>query len=187
VEDKHAHYCFTVKDSPQTLNENIAELALNEDFPPEHETCEKGHGRLDIRKIWTTTEINEYVTLPYCGQRACINRQSENLNSEEIRREATYLITSLSLKDASPTRSLALNRGHWCIENRSFYVLDVTFEKDRPQIRAHSGPRLMATLRNCPFSLLRPVGHPNIAKAARHLPAKPHLALRFMVMKESLI
>jgi predicted transposase YbfD/YdcC len=151
-------------------------------FPPEHETCEKGHGRLDIRKIWTSTEINEYVTFPYCRQVACIERQSENLNSGKIRRETTYLITSLTHNDASPARLLALNRGHWGIENRSFYVRDVTFDEDRSQIRAHSGPRLMATLRNFAISFLRLVGHANIAKAIRHLAAKPHLALRLMGM-----
>ena len=59
VEEKRADYCFTVKDNQPTLKEDIASLDLNEDFPPEHETIEKGHGRLEIRKIWTSTEINE--------------------------------------------------------------------------------------------------------------------------------
>lgn len=34
VEDKKADYCFTVKDNQQTLREDIADLALNEKFPP---------------------------------------------------------------------------------------------------------------------------------------------------------
>jgi predicted transposase YbfD/YdcC len=34
VEDKKADYCFTVKDNQQTLREDIADLALNENFPP---------------------------------------------------------------------------------------------------------------------------------------------------------
>ena len=146
-------------------------------FPPEHETCEKGHGRLDIRKIWTSTEINDYVHFPYCRQVACIERHSEKLTSGKTRLETTYLITSLSQNDASPERLLALNRGHWAIENRSYYVRDVTFDEDRSQIRSHSGPRLMATLRNFAVSILRLVGHSNIAKAIRHLAAKPHVAL----------
>ena len=34
VKEKHAHYCFTVKDNQSTLKEDIAELALSEHFPP---------------------------------------------------------------------------------------------------------------------------------------------------------
>ena len=34
VEDKHADYCFTVKDNQPRLKEDIAYLGLNEDFPP---------------------------------------------------------------------------------------------------------------------------------------------------------
>ena len=151
-------------------------------FPPEHETCEKGHGRLDIRKIWTSTEINEYVTFPYCRQVACIERYSEKLKSGKTRHETVHLITSLSPDEATAQRLLSLNRGHWGIENRSYYVRDVTFDEDRSQIRAHSGPRLMATLRNFAISVLRLVGHTNIAKAIRHLAAKPHLALGLMGM-----
>ena len=59
VEEKRADYCFTVKDNRSTVKEDIAELALSEHFPPRYESIEKGHGRLDIRKIWTSTEINE--------------------------------------------------------------------------------------------------------------------------------
>lgn len=34
VEDKHADYCFTVKNNQATLKDAIAYLGLNEDFPP---------------------------------------------------------------------------------------------------------------------------------------------------------
>lgn len=146
-------------------------------FFPEHETYEKGHGRLDIRKIWTSTEINYYVNFPHCAQVACVERYSEELKSGKIRHETAYLITSLSPNDANPERLLALNRGHWGIENRNHYVRDFTFDEDRSQIRSHSGPRMMATLRNFAISMLRLVGYSNIAKAIRHMAAKAHLAL----------
>ena len=121
--------------------------------------------------------INEYVHFPYCAQVACIERHSEELRSGKTRRETTYLITSLSHHEASPERLLALNRGHWGIENRSHYVRDFTFDEDRSQIRAHTGPRVMAALRNFAIRILRLVGHSNIAKAIRHMAAKPHVAL----------
>ena len=135
-----------------------------------------------MRRIWTSTKINEYVNFPYCRQGARLERYSEERKSGKTRHETVYLITSLSQYDPSPERLLALNRGHWGIENRSYYVRDVTFDEDRSQICSHSGPRLMATLRNLAISILRLVGHSNIAKAIRHMAAKPHLALGLMGM-----
>lgn len=180
VQDKHADYCFTVKDNQPTLKEDIARLDLHEGFPPEHETIEKGHGRLEIRRIWTSTEINDYVRFPYCGQVACIERYSEELKSGKIRHETVYLITSLSKDKAPAERLLSLNRGQWAIENRSHYVRDVTFDEDRSQVRAKFGPRMMAILRNFAISILRLTGIKNIAKALRTTSAKPHLALRLI-------
>ena len=149
-------------------------------FPPEAETIEKAHGRLEIRKICTSTELNGFVRFPHCGQVAHIERYSENIKSGKIHQETAYLITSLSPAKADPARLLSLIRGHWGIENKSHYVRDVTFDEDRSQIRKKSGPRVMATLRNFVISILRLVGHQNIARALRDIAAKPHLALNLI-------
>jgi len=148
--------------------------------PPEHETCEKAHGRLEIRKICTSIDINDYVDFPYCGQVACLHRHTEHLKSGKISSETVYLISSLSPEKASPAQLLDINRGHWGIENRSHYVRDVTFDEDRSQVRTKSGPRMMAALRNLAISILRMIGHSNIAKALRHMAAKPHLCLTLL-------
>lgn len=100
-----------------------------------------------------------------------------SFKSGKIRHETAFLITSLSPNETNPERLLALNRGCWGIENRNHYVRGVTFDEDRCQIRSNSGPRIMATLRNFAISILRYVGHSNIAKAIRHMAGKPHLAL----------
>jgi predicted transposase YbfD/YdcC len=135
---------------------------------------------LDIRKIWTSTDINDYVEFPYCGQVACIERYSEDLKSGKTRQETVYLISSLSPDKANAERLLTINRGQWGIENQSHYVRDFTFDEDRSQIRSRYGPRMMASLRNFAISLLRLTGHKNIAKALRNMAAKPHLALRLI-------
>ena len=53
------------------------------------------------------------------------------------------------------------------MENRLHWVRDVTFDKDRSQIRKGNGPRVMASLRNVAISVLRVAGADNIAKALR--------------------
>src|SRR5260370_13829587 len=85
-------------------------------FPPQHETVEKGHGRLEVRRIWTSTELNDYLQFPYVAQVFVIQRETTNLMTGECRTETAYGLTSLSREKASPFRFLALNPCHWLIE-----------------------------------------------------------------------
>jgi len=114
------------------------------------------------------------------GQVFCIRREVTHLKSQKKTEEILYGVTSLSPHKATPQRLLELNRGHWQIENRLHYVRDVTFDEDRSQIRTRNSPRVMATLKNLAISLLRWLGITNIARALRHLAAKPHLSLRLI-------
>jgi len=147
-------------------------------FPPEHETCEKHHGRIEIRRIWTSTQLSGYLDFPYNAQVARIERITLQVKTKKTRTEVVYLITSLSRDKADAKRLLALNRGHWEIENRVHWVRDVNFDEDRSQVRTGAGPRVMATLRNLAISLLRLRDKSRrIAEALRDLAARPHLAL----------
>lgn len=147
-------------------------------FPPEHETLDKQHGRLERRRIWTSRHLNGYLDFPYVGQVARIERLTQQIRSGQSRREVVYLVTSLSAEQADASRLLALNRGHWEIENRVHWVRDVTFAEDHSQIRTGSGPQMMATLRNLAISLVRlRHGAQWVAEALRDLAARPHLAL----------
>jgi predicted transposase YbfD/YdcC len=48
-----------------------------------------------------------------------------------------------------------------------FYVRDETLGEDRSRIRTHSGPQVMAALRNAALSLLRTTGSTNISASLR--------------------
>jgi hypothetical protein len=78
---------------------------------------------------------------------------------------------------AYPGRLLEVGRGHWCIENKSHWGRDVTFDEDRSQERSGNIPQLMAALRNTVIGLLRGAGYTNIAQACRHMAAQPAKAL----------
>ena len=67
VDEKEAHYLFTVKDNQPTLRADIAILNLDKEAP-HHETTDKGHGRVESRKIWVSTELNDYLDFPHVGQ-----------------------------------------------------------------------------------------------------------------------
>lgn len=149
-------------------------------FPPEYVTRDKGHGRIEVRKLQTSTKLNDYVTFPYAAQVCRIHRITYNLQGEWMREETVYGITSLSVERADPARLLNLSRGHWSIENRLHWVRDVTFDEDRSQIRTKAGPRVMATLRNLAISLFRLSNQTNIAKATRRCARKPERALELL-------
>jgi predicted transposase YbfD/YdcC len=141
---------------------------------------DKGHGRIEKRKIQTTTILNDYVNFPYVEQVCRIERVTWDLDGEHERREVVYAVTSLPPEDADAKRLLHINRGHWCIENRLHWVRDVTYNEDHSQIRTGEGPRTMATLRNLAISLHRLHDIKNIAKALRSFARKPERALRLL-------
>ena len=149
-------------------------------FPPEYVTKEKGHGRIEVRKIRTSTALNDYVTFPYVAQVFRVERITYKLNGELLRQEVVCGITSIPPEKADAKRLLALNRGHWCIENRLHWVRDVTFDEDRSQIRTGQGPQTMATLRNLAISLFRLQKVNNIAQALRSCGRKPERALQYL-------
>jgi hypothetical protein len=72
-------------------------------------------------------------------------------------------------------------RGHWAIEDRLHWIRDVIYDEDRSQIRAASGPRVMATLRNLAISILRLAGHACIAAALRYHARRPDRPLQTLM------
>jgi len=154
-------------------------------FPPQHETIDKGHGRIEQREIWTSVAINDYVEFPHVGQVFCIRRTTTDLEGNVVKgrkstTEVAYGLTSLSPDKASPADLLAYNRGHWQIENRLHHVRDMTYDEDRSQVRKGRRPHAMATLRNVAISLLRLAGAKNIAAATRHIGWRNERSLRLL-------
>lgn len=83
------------------------------------ETVDKGHGRLETRRIQVSTAINDYVDFPHCAQVFRLERERVFIKTGKVERETVYGVTSLTPDRADPARLLALSRGHWSIENRS--------------------------------------------------------------------
>jgi hypothetical protein len=148
--------------------------------PPAHETLDKGHGRIEIRRIWTSTELNDYLEFPHLNQVFRIERLTFDLQGNSLRYEMAHGVTSLTEQKASAADLLQFNRGQWEIENRLHWVRDVTFDEDRSQVRRGHGPQMMASLRNLAISLLRMAEATNIASATRHLGRRTEKVLRLL-------
>lgn len=141
---------------------------------------------MEERRIWTSTELCDYLQFPYVAQVFVIERSAVDLTTGKRHAETAYGVTSLSPAQASPARVLALNRNHWCIENGLHYVRDVTFDEDHCRIRKHAGARVMASLRNLAISLLRLAGETNIAQGLRACARDPQRSLRLLGFAASL-
>ncbi len=172
--DQHGHYLMIVKENQPAL---YAAIELLFQMPPrptaayhidQVTTIEKGHGRLETRRLERSCALNDYVDWPGVGQVARRTCQRIILKTGVVSEEVTYGITSLGWQEASAAQLEALWRGHWSIENKVHYVRDVTLGEDAGQIHVGNAPHALAALRNGVLSLLRSKGRTSIADALRH-------------------
>ena len=168
------HYLFSVKDNQPTLKQDIADL-WEEDLPPQMEQISSHGDRVEVRRLWASAELVVYSDWPHLAQVCRMERIVHHQG--RTRRELAYAVTSLSPQQADPARLLELWRGHWGVENRVFWVRDVTMDEDRSQVRTGSAPQIMAALRNLVISLFRMGKEPSIAAALRRCATKPTYSL----------
>ena len=84
----------------------------------------------------------------------CVLERVRRIGGAE-QRETVFALTSLTPKEASARRLLELSRGHWGIENRLHWVLDVVFRDDLARLRSGHGPENMAVVKHMALNLLR--------------------------------
>ena len=68
VVDQKAHYHFTVKGNQASLKIDIALLFKNRKKPDFVEITPPDHGRIETRRIWCSTALNEHLDFPHVGQ-----------------------------------------------------------------------------------------------------------------------
>lgn len=166
VKEKHADYLFQVKDNQPKLLAAIKAIPES-DFGPEHQTRDRGHGRIEHRCV-RVAKIPEGVNFPHAKQVVVVYRERSDLAEVMSSAETSYYITSVPASRAGAKKLAGHVRGHWGIENKVHWVRDWTFDEDRHQLRATSSTaRALASLRNLAISLLRMAGATNIARETR--------------------
>jgi predicted transposase YbfD/YdcC len=180
-------YVLIAKDNQPTLHEDIADLF--EDRTPDRrrwqqaETWEKGHGRLEHRHLIASPDLNEWFGQQWAGieQVFRLERTVRQLKTGVIRQEVVYGLSSLSLKQAPPSRMLQLVRDHWRIENRLHWRRDVTLGEDACQTRTGPVPSILAQLNSTVLSLMDRAGVRNVARQMRYFDASYHQALDLLL------
>jgi len=155
VETRGANYHFTVKGNQPHL---FADLDVYfKDIVSESDFTQRGkgeHGRIETRKIWVTTTLNDYLDFPHVQQAFMVERESINKKTGKVSREVIYGITSLSVDQASPEQVLTDNRKYWSVES-CHYIIDWNYDEDRSLIRTGARPENITRLRRFAVGLLK--------------------------------
>jgi len=155
VEDRGANYHFTAKGNQPNLLEDIT--FYFQSTPKVADFIHTGngdHGRIETRKIWTTTALNQHLDFPHVCQAFMIERESIIKKTGKATQEIIYGITSIPSDQACPEQILSDNRRHWSVES-CHYIIDWNYDEDRCQIRTGFGPENITRLRRFAIGLLK--------------------------------
>ena len=158
--DAEANYCLAAKGNQPTLHQGLTDYFadhLDDDFARtevrRYETEENGHGRKDSRSYFLCPVPKDFPDRERWAQLKaigvamnCTVRDGKECN------EVRYYILS---KYVSGRRFAEAVRGHWGIENRLHWQLDVTFQEDQCRIRKGHADANFSILRRAALSMLK--------------------------------
>lgn len=185
VAQRHAHYHFTVKTNQLTLYQDIAFYFRDRQAPDFVDVAPCEHGRIETRRIWTSSALNGYVDFPHVGQVYLIEREATHKKNGKHSIELAYGITSRTPQQTDAKRLLQINRAHWVIENSCHYILDWNYDEDRCRIRTGYGPENISRLRRFAIGLIKSKGVENVAQKIRQLNRNTRLLFDYLRMSNN--
>jgi predicted transposase YbfD/YdcC len=186
------HYLWTVKGNQPQLLQDLQDwfdpnvkLLPGMGCPPKDfrsaTTTSKGHGRIEVRTLTTSSQLNDFLDWPFLQQVFKLERFITLSKTGKIRHEIIYGVTSLSAELASPDRLLQMLRSYWQIESGLHYPRDVTLHEDDTRFKKNSAAHNMAIINNLGLGLLANSDFPFIPSARRYFAAHPEEALELLL------
>jgi predicted transposase YbfD/YdcC len=117
------------------------------------ETLEKDHGRLETRRYWQSDRLEWFADVAkWEGLRSVGVVESTREMGGRISVERRYYLSSLKLDAQTFARAV---RGHWGVENKVHWVMDVCFGEDQSRARTGHAAANLAALRRLALNLLK--------------------------------
>jgi len=159
IKEQKGDYVVGVKKNQRKLYAGLKDLF--EDVQPKtkleaFKTFDVKHGRQEERCCYVLRDL-EQLKLADCrieaftGLKSVLVMQKHTLRNGKASSEQRFYLSSL---EASAQDSYGFIRGHWAIENRQHYILDVTFGEDANRTRTGFAAQNLALVRRMVFNML---------------------------------
>jgi predicted transposase YbfD/YdcC len=163
IREKGGDYVLSLKENQGTLHEDVTlflDDARTRDFTGvDHdfwEETEKGHGRIETRRVWCTGPVN-WLTRRHenwAGLRSlAMVEASRQAPGEAPKVERRYFISSLPGDSARKLGQVV--REHWGVESRLHWSLDVCFGEDQSRARIGNAAQNLSRVRRIALTLLK--------------------------------
>lgn len=171
VIEADADYVFSLKGNQETVHREVQsfmdaciddskanQLPRNEKLKLDQhfrhcETVDGDHGRIEIRRYYQSDDLAWFEDLDkWEGLRSVGVVESVREIGDEVTTERRYFLSSLPLDVETMARAI---RGHWGIENKLHWVLDVCFREDYSRVRSGHAAENLASLRRLALNLLK--------------------------------
>jgi len=157
IQAKGADYVMALKGNQGLFHEEVKAFWEDPELPESdyqtHETLDKGHGRVEIRRYRITDKIGWLEPKEdWNGLQTLGMVESERILGEEKTVERRYYLSSL--KAEAPRFADAVRR-HWEIENKLHWSLDVSFGEDQCRVRVKHAAENFSLLRRMALHILK--------------------------------
>ena len=115
---------------------------------------DKGHGRVETRLCWSTWDIDWFKDRDkWKDLRSFVCVEATRWVDGKLSKERHYYLSSHDGRDAD--HMLDVTRGHWGVENKLHWCLDVTYREDESRLRKGHADENFSRLRRIAMNLLR--------------------------------
>jgi predicted transposase YbfD/YdcC len=157
--DKQADFLLPVKDNQPKLRHELEQVFEGKTEPSRNgrtffRRAEKGHGRLEERKVWVHTNLDALAVVgTWPGVKTLIHIESHRkVGDNESSIEHRYYISSALL---TAQQAAGNTRSHWSVENPCHWILDVVFQEDRCPIHDGYAAENLSLIRSVALNALR--------------------------------
>src|SRR6266436_1040509 len=181
------YYLTVVKKNQPQMYEDLVDFFADPDAEQQEwrsaKKVQKGHGRLEVRELWSSTQMNEWFETEWAGVAQVFRLRRWVKDGDKEREEVVYGVTNLPRKKANAARLLALQQAHWHIEDIRRYRHEVTLGEDACQVRMAGAPEALAALNGGVLALMDWLHVSHVASQMRHFCAHPVEALQLLCGK----